>query len=63
MGGTAWWVDVGQYAAAALVRRLLRHPQFDTEAKCLATVVRLSQRGLAVWRLHAEEDIYVDWAN
>jgi len=56
-------VDVGQYAAAAFVRRLLRHPQFDTEAKRLATVVRLSQRGLTVWRLHAEEEIYVDWAS
>ena len=29
-------VDVGQYAAAAFVRRLLRHRQFDTEAKRLA---------------------------
>jgi len=26
-------VDVGQYAAAAFVRRLLRHRQFDTEAR------------------------------
>jgi hypothetical protein len=56
-------VDVGQYAAAAFVRRLLRRRQFDTEAKRLATVIRLSQRGLAVWRLHAEEEIHVDWAN
>ena len=48
MRGTAWCVWVGQYAAAAFVRRLLRHRQFDTEAKRLATVIRLSQRGLAV---------------
>ncbi len=56
-------VDVGQYAAAVFVRRLLRHRQFDTEAKRLATVIRLSQRGLAVWRLHAEEEIHVDWSS
>ena len=56
-------VDVGQYAAAAFVRRLLRHRQFDTEAKRLATVIRLSQRGLAVWRLHAEEELHVDWSS
>jgi len=55
--------DVGQYAAAAFVRRLLRHRQFDTEAKRLTTVIRLSQRGLAVWQLHAEEEIHVDWAS
>ena len=41
-------VDVGQYAAA-FVRRLLRHREFDTEAKRLATVIRLSQRW-APWR-------------
>jgi hypothetical protein len=56
-------VDVGQYAAAAFVRRLLHHRQFDTEAKRLATVICLSQRGLAVWRLHAEEEIHIDWSS
>lgn len=56
-------VDVGQYAAAAFVRRLLHHPPFDTDAKRLATVMRLSQRGLAVWRLHGEEEIHLDWSS
>jgi hypothetical protein len=56
-------VDVGQYAAAAFVRRLLHHQQFDTEAKRLGSVIRLSQRGLALWRLHAEEEIHVDWSS
>ena len=54
-------VDVGQYEAAAFVRRLLRYRQFDTEAKRLATVIRLSQRGLAVWRLHAGAEAHFDW--
>jgi len=56
-------VDVGQYAAAAFVRRLLRHPQFDTEAKRLGAVIRLSQRGLAMWRLHAQEEMHVGWSS
>lgn len=56
-------VDVGQYAAAAFVRRWLRHRQFDTEAKRLATVIRLSQRGLAVWRLHAVEELHIGWSS
>jgi hypothetical protein len=56
-------VDVRQYAAAAFVRRLLRHRWFDTEAKRLGAVIRLSQRGLTVWRLHAEEEVHVDWSS
>jgi hypothetical protein len=32
----------GQYPTAAFVRRLLRHRQFNTEVKRLATVIRLS---------------------
>ena len=54
-------VDVTQYAAAAFVRRMLRHRRFDTEAKRLGTVVHMSQRGLTVWRLHAEKEVHVDW--
>jgi hypothetical protein len=41
-------LDVGQYEAAVFVRRLLRHKEFDTEAKRMAAVIRVSQRGLAV---------------
>jgi hypothetical protein len=39
---------------------LLHHRQLDTEAKRLATVIRLSQRGLAVWCLHAEEEMHIE---
>ena len=53
-------IDVGQYEAAAFVRRLLHHRQFDTEAKRMATVIRVSHRGLAVWRLHAEREARFD---
>jgi hypothetical protein len=55
-------VDVGQSAAAAFVRRLLRHRAFDTDAKRMGAVIRVSQRGLAVWRLHAEEEAHVEWS-
>ena len=55
-------VDVGQYAAAAFVRRLLRHGEFDTEAKRMAAGIRVSQRGLAVWRLHVEAEAHVEWS-
>jgi hypothetical protein len=54
-------VDVRQYEAAAFVRRLLRHSQFDTEAKRMGAVIRVSQRGLIVWRLHAEAEVRFNW--
>ena len=47
-------LDVGEYEAAVFARRRLRHREFDTDAKRMASVIRVSQKGLAVWRLHAE---------
>lgn len=56
-------LGVGEYEAAAFARRLLRHSEFDTDAKRMASVIRVSQRGLAVWRLHAEMQIHFDWSH
>lgn len=52
---------VGPSDVATYVRRLLRHQEFDTEAKRLGTVVRLSSRGITVWRLHAEQEVHFSW--
>ena len=54
-------VDVALYEAAAFVRRFLRHQDFDTEAKRMGTVVRLSHAGIFLWRLHVEEEARLDW--
>lgn len=54
-------LDVRQYEAASFVRRLLRHEEFDTTAKRLGAVIRVSHRGLAVWRLHREEERHLNW--
>ena len=56
------YIDVGQYEAAAFVRRLLRHRQFGTDAKRTATVIHISHGGLAVWRLHAQKEAHFDWS-
>ena len=50
-----------KYEAAIFVRRLLRHPEFDTQAKRMGTVVRVSSVGIVSWRLHAEREIRVGW--
>ena len=55
------YLDVEQYEAAAFVRRVLRHRQFDTEAKRAAAVIRVSHKGLAIWRLHAQKELHFEW--
>ena len=52
---------VNRYDAAMFVRRLLRHSEFDTQAKRMGTVIRVSAVGLHVWRLHAEQEVFVPW--
>jgi len=54
-------IDVNQYETASFARRLLRHPQFNTQAKRIGAVIRMSQKGLLVWRLHAEEEVRLTW--
>jgi hypothetical protein len=56
------YLDVEQYEAAAFVRRVLRHRQFDKDAKRTATVMRVSHRGLAGWRLHAQKELHCEWS-
>ena len=56
-------LDVKRDEAALFVRRLLRHREFDTQAKRMGTVIRASHTGLAVWRLHAEEVARFDWTD
>lgn len=53
---------VGREEAAFFVRRVLRHPEFNTQAKRMGTVIRASGTGLRVWRLHAEEESFLEWS-
>ena len=55
------YLDVRQDEAATFVRRLLRHPKFDTAAKRMESVIRASHTGLSVWRLHAERQMNFRW--
>lgn len=57
------YLDVWQYEAAAFVRRLLRHKQFDTDAKRMGTVIRATHTGLWVWHLHAENEKRYGWTD
>ncbi len=52
---------VDKFEVAIFVRRLLRHPQFDTHLKRMGTVVRVSRAGLSFWGLHAGREKQVGW--
>lgn len=47
--------------SAIFIRRFLSHQEFDTQAKRMGTVVRISSRGLLVWRLNADTEELLDW--
>ena len=56
------YLDVRQSETAIFVRRVLHHPEFDTQAKRMGTVIRASHTRLAVWRLHADQEAHLGWA-
>lgn len=55
------YLNVQQYEVAVFVRRVLRHREFNTQAKRMGTVIRASHVGLSVWRLHVEQEIRFGW--
>ncbi len=56
-------MDVRKQEAAEYARRVLRHAEFDTVAKRMGKVIRVSPMGIAVWQLYAEREAYYDWAD
>ena len=55
------YLAVDKYESAIFVRRVLRHPQLNSQAKRLRKVVRVSSAGIALWLSHAQEEIHIDW--
>ncbi len=55
------FINAGQYEAASFIRRILRHTKFNTQAKRMGTIMRVSHIGITVWYLHAEEEVFVEW--
>ena len=52
---------VGQYEAASLVRRVLRHPELETSARRLGRAIRASHSGLRLWELHVTDEAVLHW--
>ena len=55
------YVAVERHEVAYFVRRLLRHPALNTQAKRLGAVVRASSAGMSMWRLHEQMESHLDW--
>ncbi len=54
-------LDVQRQEVAIFVRRFLAHPKFDTQAKRMGTVIRISHLGLFVWQLRDEKKVRFKW--
>ena len=57
------YLDVSQLEAPNFIRRLLRHPEFDTVAKRMGTIVRVSHTGLSMCRVHSQKGLRFDWTD
>lgn len=55
------WLDVRRGEAAEFIRRFLRHPQFDTQAKRMGVVARVHPGGLVCWRSKARSPRSIPW--
>jgi hypothetical protein len=54
-------LDIEKHQVAFYIRRLLRHSDFDTQAKRMAAVIQVASSGLLVWRLRESKSIRIDW--
>src|SRR5262245_36947469 len=54
-------LDVEDEMVAEYVRRLLRHRELNTRAKRMGCVVRVLPSGLALWRIHQDQEDHLSW--
>lgn len=55
------WLNVRGRLAAEFIRRLLKHPQFDTQTKRLDHVLRAHPLGVHYWRVGDRREHTVPW--
>ena len=52
------FLDVRPFNSAIYVRRVLRHPQLNTQAKRMGALARVSFTGVQIWRRNEPEQAY-----
>ena len=55
------WLDVRDDHAADFIRRFLRHPAFDTQAKRMGIVARVHAAGVTYWQIRNRSSESVLW--
>ena len=55
------WLDVRGRHAADFIRRFLRHPEFDTQAKRRGIVARVHSDEIILWQLRKHSPRTVSW--
>ena len=56
------YMDVDKYEAALFVRRVLSQAELDTQAKRMGMVIRVSRKGLSLYRLRTGKLTFLDWS-
>jgi hypothetical protein len=54
-------IEAGQYEVAGFVRRFLRHRGFNTQAKRMGKVIRVSPSAIAFWELREKRERFAGW--
>ena len=52
---------IEEYEVADFVYHFLRHPEFNTKAKRMGKVVRVSHNVIRMWKLHDEKEYELSW--
>jgi hypothetical protein len=55
------FLDVDDVLVAEYVRRLLRHPAFNTRAKRLGRVIRLAPSGITFFAVRKNQEQHLSW--
>lgn len=55
------YLDVQISEAATFVRRLLSHPDFNTNAKRVGKVLRVTSGGISFWQINEPQERRVSW--
>ena len=54
-------LDVSRALSAEYIRRLLKHPEFNTTSKRLGSVARVGPSGIPAWRTKTQAEERFDW--
>lgn len=52
---------IGEYDVASFIRRFLQHPLFNTKAKRMGKVIRVTHMGMQIWTPYAEKEEKLAW--